>query len=394
MLANFIKHAKLPLVIIVLLFVTILAGLYMPLIAKQAIYTVSLLAKEIIICLLPLVVFALIFTSITRLGQGAVKLVLLLVPMLCISNFISSWVGYSAGSLLISKLSFHKIIAQHEQLLMPLININLPKIISSKYAMLLALVGGYISSIFMPTIARTSSEVLAKVSNVILHKIFIPLIPLLICGFVLKMQYEGLLGLLLKNYAIIFVSISLIQLSYIFLLYLIANSFNLAKAIACIKNMLPAIITGMSTQSSAAALPASLHGVEANINNPRISNFVVPSSVNFHLIGDCIAIPIFALAIMSSFGLPPVHPLTFLSFSLYVVIAKFGVAAVPGGGIIVIWPILEGVFGFNAGMLSFIQALYIFFDSFITAANVLGNGAFAMIYNNVYKGLKLNVRKS
>jgi Na+/H+-dicarboxylate symporter len=381
---SYLKRAKLPLVVVLLLIITVIAGMYLPLTFKQFIYTASLLAKQIIVFMLPLVVFALIFTSITRLGQGAVKLVMLLIPMLCLSNFISSWIGFASGNLIVSHLAFHKILVQSEHVLLPLIDINLPTIIGSKYAMLIALITGYISATFIPTQASYIANLLSKISNLVLTKIFIPLIPALICGFVLKM----------KNYSIIFISVSLVQLSYIFVLYLIANKFNLTKALSCIKNMLPAAVTGFSTMSSAAALPVSLHGTQMNTNNERISNFVVPSSVNFHLIGDCIAIPIFALAIMSSYGFQPVNAHTYLIFSLYVVIAKFGVAAVPGGGIIVIWPILESVFGFNTAMLSFIQALYILFDSFITVANVLGNGAFAMIYNNVYQGLKLNARKA
>ena len=49
----------------------------------------------------------------------------------------------------------------------------------------------------------------------------------------------------------------------------------------------------------------------------------------------------------------------YLIFSFSFVIAKFSVAAIPGGGIIVMLPILENYLGFNAEMLSFITALYI-----------------------------------
>ena len=324
---SLLKQAKLPLMVVVLLIITVIAGFYMPLFLKQLIYTASSLAKQVIILLLPIVVFALIFTSITRLGQGAVKLVLLLVPMLCISNFISSWIGFSAGSLLVSHLSFHKIIAQNNNLLVPLIDINFPTIMSSKYSMLCALVSGYVASIFLPNFAVKAASVLSRVSVIILSKIFIPLIPVLICGFVLKMQHEGLLGSLLKNYSIIFISISVVQLSYIFILYLIATKFNIHKVFDCLKNILPAAVTGFSTMSSAAALPVSLQAAHLNLKNDKVSNFVIPSAVNFHLIGDCIAIPIFALAIMSSYGYPPVSAYTYLIFSLYVVVAKFGVAA-------------------------------------------------------------------
>ena len=71
--------------------------------------------------------------------------------------------------------------------------------------------------------------------------------------------------------------------------------------------------------------------------------------------------------------------LNYLIFSMYFVIAKFSVAAVPGGGILVMLPIPKTYLGFNTEMMSLITALYLLFDPVITCANVLGNGAFAKL---------------
>jgi Na+/H+-dicarboxylate symporter len=59
------------------------------------------------------------------------------------------------------------------------------------------------------------------------------------------------------------------------------------------------------------------------------------------------------------------------------------VAAIPGGGIVVMLPILESCLGFNSEMLSLITALYILFDPVITSANVLGNGMFAKLIDTL-----------
>ena len=50
---------------------------------------------------------------------------------------------------------------------------------------------------------------------------------------------------------------------------------------------------------------------------------------------------------------------------------------------IVMLPILESYFGFNAQMLSMIMSVYILFDPIMTCANVMGNGALAMIIDRV-----------
>ena len=75
----------------------------------------------------------------------------------------------------------------------------------------------------------------------------------------------------------------------------------------------------------------------------------------------------------------------YLVFAFYFVLAKFSVAAVPGGGILVMLPILESCLGFDAQMLSLITALYILFDPVITCANVLGNGGFALGMDKMLK---------
>ena len=165
------------------------------------------------------------------------------------------------------------------------------------------------------------------------------------------------------------------------------SKFNIRQSLSSIKNMLPAALSGFSTMSSAASMPLTLIGTERNAKNKDMVHTVVPATVNIHLIGDCIAIPCFAFAILKNYGLTQPHLFTYLIFTGYFVLAKFSVAAIPGGGIIVMLPILERYLGFNSEMLSLITALYILFDPVITSTNVLGNGAFAkMIDVMTYKG--------
>jgi Na+/H+-dicarboxylate symporter len=59
---------------------------------------------------------------------------------------------------------------------------------------------------------------------------------------------------------------------------------------------------------------------------------MIPATVNIHLMGDCFAIPIFAFAILKSFGIAEPTTFSYLMFAISFVLAKFSVAAVPGGG--------------------------------------------------------------
>ena len=90
---------------------------------------------------------------------------------------------------------------------------------------------------------------------------------------------------------------------------------------------------------------------------------------------------------MKNFGVEEPSFYSYIGFTVYFVLAKFSVAAIPGGGILVMLPILERYLGFDGAMTSLITALYILFDPVITCANVLGNGAFALAAGRIEQKL-------
>ena len=101
------------------------------------------------------------------------------------------------------------------------------------------------------------------------------------------------------------------------------------------------------------------------------------------MLGDCIAIIIFAFAILKNFGAPEPTMGVFMLFAFYFVVAKFTVAGIPGGGILAVLPALENYLGFSTEMLSLATALYILFDPVITVGNILGNAAFAKMIDRI-----------
>jgi Na+/H+-dicarboxylate symporter len=209
------------------------------------------------------------------------------------------------------------------------------------------------------------------------------LIPLFVAGFVVELQEDGVISTIAKDYTVIFAVIAMAQGTYLLLAYFLINKANFQQFINSLKNMLPAAISGFSTMSSAASMPLMIIGAENNSKNKDLANAVIPATVNIHLVGDCFATPIFAYAILKSYGLAEPSLWQYLIFVFYFVLAKFSVAAIPGGGILVMLPILEEHLGFNSHMLSLITALYILFDPVITCANVLGNGAFAQMMDRL-----------
>jgi Na+/H+-dicarboxylate symporter len=172
---------------------------------------------------------------------------------------------------------------------------------------------------------------------------------------------------------------------YIVLQLFLLSGCSIGKTAEYLRNLLPAIIAGFGAMSSVAALPLSIAAAEENSSNKHNGRIIAPCSVNVHLVGDCFFIPFMALTILFQFGQGVPGIAAYLTFALYFVAAKFAVAAVPAGGILVMLPILQNYLGFSSEMLGLIMAIYVLFDPFITGCNVAGNGSLAIIFDKIAK---------
>lgn len=367
---------KMPFILIAVICGVVLFDGYFSEYTKSVIYALSLTIKSGIIFVLPLIIFMLLFKTLSKLASNATKIILLLLAAVCLSNFMSTMVSYTVGSS-IYNLDFSIALPKDTAGLEPAWNFALPKLIANDHAMFAGVILGILCSLFNSSLAAAVSQRFEKIIDITLKAITL-VIPVFIAGFVVKLIYDKVINTIVHEYAIIFVLVALAQFTYVSFIYLVANKFSLPGFIASIRNMLPAAITGFGSMSSAAAMPLTIIAAEKNTHNHNLTRLIIPTTVNIHLIGDCFAIPIFAFAIMKNFGVAEPAFLTYVVFAFYFVLAKFSVAAIPGGGIIVMLPILESHLGFNTEMSSLITALYILFDPVITCANVLGNGGFAM----------------
>lgn len=377
---------SMPLVLMGVISSVLLLYAWIPLAVQSFLYAVSLSIKSIIIFLLPLIIFALLFKVAVRFSRNATRVIAIIFGSVIVSNYVSTYISHFVGKW-IYHFDLSLVTPQGLHELIPMWQFRLPILLANDKAMFLGLLSGIIISVYRDDIAVKIANILEPLVIRILNYITL-VIPLFVAGFVIKMQYDGVMKTIIKDYAFIFVVIAVAQFAYICLLYLLSNKGNIKNAGQNLKNMLPATIAGFSTMSSAAALPLTIIGAEKNARNKDLARSIIPATVNIHLIGDCFAIPIFAYAVLKNFGFTQPTELSFLYFAVYFVIAKFSVAAIPGGGILVMLPVLKDHLGFNPEMMSLITALYILFDPVITCANVLGSGAFALILD------KLNILKN
>ena len=159
-------------------------------------------------------------------------------------------------------------------------------------AMFAGIILGIITSKLYPKKSLNLANKIEKYISKLLSG-FAYLIPLFVTGFIVKMQNDGVMGLIIKDYALIFALIAISQFSYILLIYFLLNYFSISGLLNNVKNMLPAALSGFTTMSSAASMPLTMIGAQNNAQDKDIARSVIPVTVNIHLIGDCFAIPIF-----------------------------------------------------------------------------------------------------
>ncbi len=364
----------------ILLGIILLAGLldaWVPLPVKSFLYAVSLTIKSCIVFVLPFLIFGLLFKTSVMLSKKASKLIFFIVLGVTLSNFASTMISYGVGRLTYV-LDLSMVIPAATESLLPAWDFSLPKLIDNGYAMVSGLLLGLLLGNWKPMLAEQLAIRMDTFVTSFL-KGFLTVIPIFILGFSVKMYHDQVMTLIIQNYAVAFSLVGCAVFSYIFFVYFCVNNFQYKAFVQCLKNMFPATVAGFGSMSSAAAMPLTIIGAEKNSKNPDLAKSIIPATVNMHLVGDCFSIPIFAFAIMKNFGFEEPTFFVYLWFALNFVFLKFSVAAVPGGGVLVMLPILDGILGFNPEMLSLITALYILFDPIITSANVLGNGALAMV---------------
>lgn len=379
---------KMPFILLAIILCIGMLGQWIPPVLQSNFYAVSLLIKSTIIFVLPFVIFGLLFKTAVSFSNKASKLIVFILAAICCSNFFSTMLSYLVGSFAYQfDLSMHFPSEGHS--LLPAWEFNFPKLIGNAPAMFTGFISGVLLGSVRPELAKSIALKFEKIVHFLLRGI-LTLIPLFISGFIVKMKHDQIMSYIFSNYALIFSLIASAVFAYVTLLYVVVNRFQLKETSVSLKNIFPAAAVGFGSMSSAAAMPLTILGTEKNSKNPEMAQSIIPATVNIHLIGDCFAIPIFAFAVMKSFGVEEPSFLNYLTFTLFFVLAKFSVAAVPGGGVLVMLPILEGHLGFSGEMLSLITALYILFDPVITCANILGNGAFAMIIDRVFVYLSLS----
>ena len=359
-------------------------------------FTISTIFVEILLFILPFMVFSFIFRALVGIDRGSTWLVGLIFGSVTLSNIFAVLVAYGYARGLMGALGINHCAGFAEKFVSqvtPLVHFELPRLVGTDKAMLFGLVTGIIAS-FLPETLRLRHYLkdkaifLSDFITLFLQKVFIPLLPLYVFGFCLKLSYDEALIHLFSHYSHVFLASLLLVIIYLALLYFVGSGFSVQKAFSAFKGMLPAGLTGFSTMSSAASMPVTLDCTEKNTKDRTFTDLIIPSTSNIHMLGDDLTITVTAIALLTICGQGIPDFWHFLAYALAFSIAKLSCVGIPGASVLVILPVLQQFLGFKPEMISMLTTIYILQDPFGTAANVMGNGGFALLLQRIFKKIQ------
>ncbi|APR99803.1 cation:dicarboxylate symporter family transporter [Pajaroellobacter abortibovis] len=356
---------------------------FMPARMQQFFYAISLSLKELLLLMMPLIVFSSVFFAFVKIrGHAFLLAVLLLISIVSSNLFSVILAGTVSRWMVFQEVPFQNTIDIQADLLVPLWQFSFPKLISSHNALLLAFILAMFSAQKSILHVAKGTE---QCANFFLKKIFLPLLPFFIFGFIIKMVHDHMIGRLLSFYPQAVLAMIGLLASYEILLF--CGSVFLARQSPVIvgRNLLPPAIAAFTTMSSAAALPFSIKAAEQNTRNQEIASSVMPLTVNIHMIGDALCIPSMAMLMLALFGYPMPSINQYAVFALSFVITKFSGAGVPGGSILIMIPVLEKTLGFNPEMIALITIFYMIMDPITTSGNVIGNNLFVIYFHKLFQ---------
>lgn len=335
---------------------------------------------------IPLLIIGLIAPGIADLGRGAGKLLLITTAIAYFSTVLAGTFSYSICSWTYPSFLGDQLTAlgaiDMSGGLSPYFTIEMPAFISVMSALVIAFMLG-LTMIHMK--GHALKDVMTDFRDMVflvINKVVIPLLPLFIFGIFLQMGAEGKVGPVLGMFIKIILIIFAMHVTFLVLQFCIAGAIAHKNPFKALWAMLPAYVTALGTQSSAATIPVTLAQAKKNGVRPEVADFTVPLCATIHLSCSILKIVACALAISMSMGMD-VSFGTYFGFILMLGITMIAAPGVPGGAIMASLGLLASMLGFDANMQGLMIALYIAMDSFGTAGNVTGDGAIALIVNTI-----------
>ncbi|GAA0103625.1 dicarboxylate/amino acid:cation symporter [Paraclostridium sordellii] len=390
--------------LIMAIIIGIVIGTYMPRELVQILVTASSLFSTFLKFVIPFIILGFVTAGIADLSSGAGKLLGATTIISYVSTVIAGLLAFTLIKTLFPFFmdpSLASKIGDPEAGMLPAIfSIPLKPMIDVTAAIVFAFMMGLGISALRK---NNKGEVLYKIAfdfqiiiQMVLAKAIIPLLPLYIAGTFANIAFAGQVMNILSVFWKVYIVVMSLHLIYVALQFTVAGMYAKKNPIEMMKNQIPAYLTAVGTQSSAAAIPVNVDCAEKNGISKQIREFVIPICATIHLSGSIISIVSFSVAVLMMNGMDSGINIV-LPYIMMLGIAMVAAPGAPGGAVMSALPFFPMVgIPADGGLASLIIALHITQDSFGTAANISGDNAIAVAVdalNNKWRK-KENKRKS
>ena len=375
--------------IIIAIALGIVCGLFFPGWIVRIFLTVNSLFGNFLNFIFPLLILGLVAPGIADLGKGAGRLLLITALLAYGFTLFSGFFTYFTCDLsypwLLNTSDKLSAVADNTVALQPYFTVEMPAVMGVMSALILAFTLGLGMSVIDGNRLKSVMDDFKDIINQVITAVIIPVLPLYIFGIFLNMtnsgQVAGVMNVFLKIIVVIFV----MTVVLLFIQFFIAGMVGKKNPLRLFRNMLPAYMTALGTQSSAATIPVTLEQTIRNGVRPDLAGFVIPLCATIHLSGSTMKIVACSMAIMLMSGME-INFAQFAGFIMMLGIAMVAAPGVPGGAIMAALGLLQSMLGFDETAQGLMIALYIAMDSFGTATNVTGDGAIAVIVDRINSG--------
>ncbi|MDB8554244.1 dicarboxylate/amino acid:cation symporter [Turicibacter sanguinis] len=334
---------------------------------------------------IPLIIIGLIVPGIASLGNQSGRSLFLTTVLAYVSTISAGFLAFVIGKLLLpSLIGGISLFTEDGITITPIFTIEMPAIMGVMSALVLAFLLGIglstrkESSLFK--VCQDFSEIMMSV----ISKVIVPIVPIYIGSVFAELSYSGTIFTTIKSFLMVYLVLFGLQVLYLIILYTVAGGIKRKNPFRLLKNMFPAYLTAVGTQSSAATIPITLECAKSNDVDEEVCEFVIPLSATIHIAGDTMTLVLTSMAILLLNGQSPTLAM-YIPFILMLGIMMIAAPGVPGGGVMAALGLLGSMLGFGSFEKPLMIALHAAQDSFGTATNVTGDGAMAIFVERLIK---------
>lgn len=366
----------------------VLIGTFLPYEITEFFIAINIVISKLLNFSIPLIIIAFVTKGISSLESSSKMLGI----TTCISYMFmvcAAFLSYFTATRLFPQFLtniphniFESISMPTGSIFSQLSQINISPLMDVVPALILSFILGIGTSSIKSTYIKGVFDEFHEIINIMVQKLIVPVLPLYALGIFAKMTASGQVFKILLVFSKVFVAIIVLHAAILFLQYFIAGIISHNNPFKLLKNMIPAYLSAIATQSSVAVIPITIDCSKKNGVSSSIADFVLPLCSTIHLSGSVISITACSVAVMLVSG-KPIEFSVMLPFMMILGIMMVAAPGVPCGAILAASGILQSILGFDSAMLSLIIALHVAQDGFGTACNVCGDGSIAVILDTL-----------